>query len=436
MPPPRKDYPTRATAQATEVWPGVYRLKAPFNRDLNTWIKEGDDGRFRYHFDFDKAYGSKAWYLPKERLDSLKEQVNAFGWQVDVVPMPCLEVTPAEPKSKIHLTPWQSRGLERLLKDRNLLAQWITGAGKSRLAIEAHNAIEAAHTICKTIVIAPKAVTKTWTDEQLPKWLQPKGEEADFDRVWTLAPGRKLMLKEGRGKDSTEKLRPQPDVLVVSWDSLHKIPNQWSFDLIVFDEMHLGLHAGAARSKAAKTLRTQNPHAVALGLTATPTSTSLTDLHSQIDILCPHRWGSKGKWWRRYFEEVPAYEQYTKPGSLRPHRVDELLAQLSTVCDYVGHEDVGDALPPVSWHEVTLNSPEGQSRVGPPESLSSWRSEQQSLYKVRVSAFLDSMAADFRQSDNSGNIAIVCYHRIVASYLAEKLAPLHRNGINICHIDG
>ena len=132
-----------------------------------------------------------------------------------------------------------------------LLAQWMTGAGKSRLACEAHNAIQG-----KTLIVAPKMVMDTWETQQLTKWI---AYEEDSDQYASGPPW--WALKAGRKLD-----RPQPEIVIVSYGSLHKVPKHWKFDFLVFDELHYGIHGTSTRAKACKAISIANPAAWRLGL--------------------------------------------------------------------------------------------------------------------------------------------------------------------------
>lgn len=372
------------------VWPGVYRASG-FSRAFNAILK--DDPRGRYKFDGDRELAvCKAWYFPQERLHDILSAADAMDVPVTVASRH------GPPTAKLPmpagLMPWQERGLRRLLEQRALLAQWCTGAGKSRLALEAHNALPEGS---KTLVICPKVVMRTWEDEQIPRWA-PKAD------AWALLQGRKLD-------------RPQPGIVICSYGSMHRIPDEWKFDLLVYDELHYGIHGQSRRSKEAERLSAKNWKALRLGLTATPTSASLTDIHSQLNILCPTRWGSYSRWWRYFFiEEEVGYEDYTKPGSPKGVTLPLLTQELETICDYVSHEDVGDALPPVSWHRMALE-PRGRiQRRGTPETVRQWRAEQQALAADRAEAF-----AYEWEHDKGTPRAIVCYHRSLAQDLHSRI---------------
>jgi len=432
----------------TETWPGVYRLEAPWayaQGGLNTWIKEGDggkEGRRRYHFDAGpKLWRKKAWYIPEERLGALRAYAGGKGWPVRVIidmrthDAGVLEVLFGQALPPEHTTPltaWQREGLLRLLLDRTLLAQWITGSGKSRLALEAHHAVGG-----KTLIVAPKVVLRTWEEEQIPRWAPDVSH-------WTYVQGRKLQLKEGRGETQTTNLRPQSDITLVSWGSMHKIPEEWKFDFLVFDELHAGIHGTSNRSAKAVELSTRYPKALRLGLTATPTSASLTDLHSQLNILSPHRWGTFRRWWGYFFhEESVGFEDHVKPGELRADRLPELLAELDTVCHYVAHEDVGDALPPVDWQQLDIGH-ECATRLSPPESIQAWRQEQLRSGRTRAAAFVGALerkgwGKELHRGAN-GNLpegqpptAIVVYHRDLAN---EVVANLDAVGVECAHVSG
>lgn len=378
----------------TPVWPGVYRIGG-FNRDLNQWLK--NDPRGRYKFDGDCELGDrKAWYLPTERLSALEAWLESKGIPYSTAERGHKGFPGTKPRLPDDLTPWQSRAIERAWYEGSLLCQHITGAGKSRIACEVINSLGSEG---RTLIIAPKVVMETWETEQLPAWLRVDWGEAPG--VWSLRQGRKTD-------------RTQPGVVICSYGSLHRIPAEWKFDLIVFDEIHYGIHGQSARTRACRSLRAKNPGAIALGLTATPASSSLTNLWAQLDILCPTRWGTYKRWWSYFFEELSVgFEDHTKPGKLRADRADELLEEIADVVDYVSFGDVGDRLPPVVWDRLDIG--DGGGRVTAPENLKAWRAEQQRTASERVSAFVSAW------EQPPAPTAIIVYHRNVAAALGEAL---------------
>jgi superfamily II DNA or RNA helicase len=369
-----------------EVWPGVFRIGASYNPFLNTQIKSD----YRYHFDFNGVYGKKAWYVPQERVSDLSAWAAEQGAEVEVK---CLECDYVLEDPAPDLTPWQHEGLERLLVDNVLLAQWITGAGKSRLAIEAHKQIGG-----KTLIVCPAVVLRTWETEQFPKW-------APDCEVWAMTVGRKIPDE-------------QPEVVLCSYGSLHKFPKTWEVNFLCFDEIHAGIHGKSKRSQECVNLSVHHRGATRLGLTATPASAHLTDLWSQLNILCPHRFGTYKKWCERYFEKIPVgYEDYTRPGDVLPGALGALVESLNTVCHYVGMNDVGDCLPPVEWKSLELGDARNPG-VMPPSNTKQWSAEARAAAPVKLQEFLGAFSG--RESRGEPT-AIVCYHKNLASKLSEAL---------------
>jgi superfamily II DNA or RNA helicase len=391
--------------------PGLYRIESPFSRDLNAWVKT----EHAWAFDGGKVlHSAKAWYLPLERLEGLAKWAGNRGWGIEIthhVQTYSPDVLTNEPAD---LTPWQRAGVKQALTNGILLAQWLTGSGKSRFALEV---LKALGPEARAVIVAPKVVMRTWDQEQLPRWL---GQEEGQDPAWfTMYTGRKPLA----GK----RAQNQPRVVVCSYGSMHRLPEQWSYDLIVYDECHYGIHGDSGRSKASATLSIANPWAVKLGLSATPSSTSLTDLWGQLHMLAPHRWGSYARWWRRYFAEIPVgYEDHTKPGPLRQECVDDFVASLGAACDYVGIEDVGDYLPPVTWKKLDLGETASPNRT-PPDNIAQWRAEQISTARTRLAAFQGAIAAGDIET-TSAPTAVIVYHRALGEALAHNLGAAYVSG--------
>lgn len=403
-----------STLRLREVWPGVFKVTAPFSRELNALIKS--DRRWWAEFGpptATKPKGQfKAWHISAERLDELEGFACNNDWEFQVT-----RLAPGLlPQPDNTLTKWQQEGLERALTRRVSLSQWVTGSGKSRGALEVYRALP---TGSKVLIVCPKVVMRTWEDQQLPKWLpQPpvsEGEKPAKPSWWSLIQGRKIPDE-------------QPDITLVSYGSLHRVPKDWRFDLLIFDELHAGIHGDSKRSQHCVDLSMRHGKAIRLGLTATPTSSSLTDLWSQMNILCPHRWGTFKRWWQEYFvAESVGFEDHVKPGPLKQDKLPALLKELETICHYVGHEDVGDALPPVEWKEKRYGDP--AAGVSTPETVKQWVLEQRAIGGLKVDAFIREWGRmKWDSVQPMPPTAIVVYHRDLGERLAERLGATYVSG--------
>lgn len=126
--------------------------------------------------------------------------------------------------------------------------------------------------VSKVLVICPLRVTRTWRDE-IQKWEQLHGLR--FSVVTGTAAQRKKAL-------STDS-----DIYIINRENVPWLVNksgvQFSFDMVVIDELSSFKNHQTARHKALMKVRSQIQRIV--GLTGTPASQGLMDLFAEFKVL-------------------------------------------------------------------------------------------------------------------------------------------------------
>lgn len=337
------------TIYAQEAWPGVFRLVAPFDRSLNAFLKEG----FRW-FDYVLRVGPRAWYLPEERLNEITEWGKRHDYEVVVhylSPIRCPEPT------QLPLNFHQTMAHRRALRERALILQWPTGAGKSLVAIALSQHVH------RTLIVAPRTVVPNWVAEYA-KWC-PDIEVTD------IRPSRKLPAE-------------QPTTLVCSYGTLGKLPIAWHYDLIVYDELHNTMHSTSQRTQRAVSLSLDNPKAIRLGMTGTPVSTKLYDYWQQLHTICPHRYGTRNQWQDRFHVVTrDGYMGARQVGALREDAKEEYIETIEGVVDIIGQDEIAKLYPPVRWGKITLQN---TGKASAPKNLKAWQAEQTRNAARRVAA--------------------------------------------------
>lgn len=373
------------TLQLTEAWPGVYRAIAPYSEKLNAVLKAG----IRW-FDYHKSLGPKAWYIPKERIQPLlNEELPAAGIHCSEIVHPMRRRSRRELSD--HLLPHQRHSIEAALTERVRLLQFGVGTGKTLTALETASQVDGA-----TLIVAPRVVLPHWHAE-IAKW-----GYFEYKEIWEQRTGRKIP-------------EDQPDVVLVSYGSLHTLPPLWRYDCLIYDELHYAIHQKSKRSQALAELSMKNGRAIRLGLTATPTSAESHNIHGVMHALCPHRWGSWYQWTERFHEtDQGGYEGARRVHGLRQDKLQELSELCGTITDIVTQADLGDRLPPVTWSVTDGKAPDKKSEIkNSITSLKAWNKEQERLTKARVAAVAS--------MNLPTSTAIVCYLRKTAGVIGTTL---------------
>lgn len=376
---------------AYPVWPGVCRLSFPFNAAINAALKEG----IRW-FDYHGVLGKKAWYVPFGELSRI-----ARDTRIPVTVEPDTEIPLCVLRKD--LLPHQHNAATLAVTDNVRLLQFDTGTGKSYTAIAA-----AEHAGPRWLIAAPRIVLSNWHGE-LAKW--------GCGEAWEQRTGRKIPDE-------------QPNIVLCSYGSIHKLPKGWSYDALIYDEIHAAIHAKSKRSRALVDLSMRHPRAMRLGLTATPISAELSNLWSQLHCLCPHRWGTFKQWVEAYHDhDYQGYEGALQVRGIREDRKQAWLAAVQSVSSYTSQSDLGDKLPAVSWHVKRLGSLTGSQYKACPADLALWRKEQSALSSTRVAA-LGTVIAAIPESEP---VAVVTYLRETAERVAAQYGLTHIDGSILPH---
>jgi len=367
---------------ALETWPGVCRMNAPFDRRLHEIYKGPNNEGPRWYDAKGVAGVPRSWYVPATELPVIFAKAEALGYITRFLPAP--RRTPLRPLPD-DLLPHQAEAVLRAIDEGAILLQWDTGCGKTRAALETMAAVGG-----KAIVIAPRSVVSVWRD-QAERW------------------GHTPFVTLSKS-DPTE----QPDRLLISYGELPRVLSSgYQWDVIVYDELHYVMHSRSARTTRAAALSLSSPGAVRVGLTATPVSVRMDNIHSQLHVLCPHRYGTHYQWTQHYHHIThDGYEGARVVGPLRDDRLAEFSATLAEISSAVTQADLGDALPPTAW-EVIKVAGNGAARL--PNSLAKWRAEQTALVSRRADAIGSEV------SKIQGPVCVVTYLRATAKAAAESL---------------
>jgi SNF2 family DNA or RNA helicase len=183
------------------------------------------------------------------------------------------------------LRPYQDTAADFLFeKDRAMILAPV-GAGKTAITLTAMQDAITQGLVKRWLVLAPKRVcTDVWPVEQ-PKW----------------ATGLTLSIAVGTPAQRLKALRSKSDVVVVNYDSLQWLSEQFlDFDGIVFDELTRLKNPSGARFKALS--KVLDPFKIRWGLTGSFTSNGLEDVFGQCKIVDQNLLGrAKGAFMQQYF---------------------------------------------------------------------------------------------------------------------------------------
>lgn len=222
------------------------------------------------------------------------------------------------------LYPFQVEACRQIIQQSMVgMLNFEMGLGKTPTAIRLLNSLPHMN---RVLIVCPAIVRLNWRDE-LQKW--------GWDKDITIVDS---------GKKAEAAVRCISGALIISYELL-KYCIGWEWGGIVFDESHYIKNGKTARSKAAKKVRLKNPNAVVLALTATPITSEPKDLHHQLDVLWPGRFGTFWQFANRY-SNIESNGYGTTIKGTNPVHADELEKRLVSVACRVTKHEVAHLLPP------------------------------------------------------------------------------------------
>ena len=373
-------------------YPGVVQGCAPYNEKLHALYKHTPGAgvitgeRFP---GWGYQGGTKRWLLAKEHAKALVPYLLEAGYMVSWGPKKDRPgfIIPGDLAPET--LPHQLNALQILQRDRAHMLHWKPGTGKTLVgATLLHETVR--HRLGKGLVVVPANVVKVWAEE-CHKW---------YNLPVHIVQGTKPILK-------------QPDVTVVSYASLKKISPLWKFDAIIWDEIHYAIHSKTKRTEHCLNISDRNPDAIKLALTGTPYSTDVHNLHGQLSVLYPHRYGSWYEWVNYYHTtDRLGYDGSMQVHGVRLDRAQELSDRLAMVMDVV--KDVPGKMPEVE-RRVHWEPCEPDSYA--PRNLKGWVAHQRGKFPRKLAA-LQSGALGL---DPTQQTAYICFARSSAQIISEAI---------------
>lgn len=206
------------------------------------------------------------------------------------------------------------------------------GCGKTATAIETLRRLG----VVRPLVVCPAVMRGFW--------------EAEFKKVWPDAPQfgqilAKLSTKATKKKKAfNEEAYARPGK-IVSYNLVREVLKQSKdFDALIIDELHLLKNPKAEWSKGLAPLAGLTPLLPTYGLTGTLLPNQVIDLHNQLDIIYPKRFGN-------YYKFGFAYTNATHNGygwsfkGRNSLREDELRMRLAKISHQVTKAEIAHTLP-------------------------------------------------------------------------------------------
>lgn len=271
------------------------------------------------------------------------------------------------------LRPYQTEALARWQKRRDKRSIWAhaTGAGKTRVALEAARAIGAK----RMLIVASANARPTWVREAA-RWtpeLQPSAIR------WGRA-NKSLSKKAQAEREAAYAAAVQ----VVSFDLLRDI-DAGPRDLLIVDEAHRLKEPNSQQSQRLRAFMRLHPDMPALFLTATPIPKEVVDIWNLVDLLWPGRLGEatssgEASWWfrRRYcLSELKTWDggKATEYFGANPETLPELREKLAPLMHVVSAAEVAQYTPPLTTRVQWLDDP----RVKAPAVAKDWLQDQDVL---------------------------------------------------------
>lgn len=379
--------------------PGLLTLRFPYNPALIEHVKNVTGERYP-----GSSWNStnKVWTVAQDHLEWVVSRAQRMGFEI-------VEAKDAATHIDLHpherFTDYQIRALERLSRQRALLLQWEMGLGKTATAICAADQISG-----KCLVVAPSNVLSQW-ETQINLWSQLSKDHL----FYTVKANSKF-------DDDFERAK----FVLISYGMLQHLPPMPNLSFLVFDELHYLIHKQSNRSVACRELSLAYPHAYRLGLTATPISSQLYNIHQQLDILCPGRYGTYYQWVTFYHVvDHDGYEGALQIHGLREDRFDDLVRRMTDISDVVTKADAVDRMPPTNWSQEILCNVSTPSTAF---SLKNWKVEQQKLSSERAFNVVkfatlqqQRLQAEFKDLEQRPRTLFLTYLRKTCYELAELL---------------
>lgn len=218
---------------------------------------------------------------------------------------------------KLTLEPYQETAVDWITSRQRSALFTSVGLGKTVTVLEAFKRLMGKNKVRNMLVVAPLRVAKwTWPME-IAKW-----ENYSWMQVC----------------DLREEYVPA-HVYTINYESLHKVPRNRHFSMVVFDELTKFKNAKGRRFKAF--LPTLSKIPIRVGLTGTPAANSIADLHGQVLALDDGlRLGrSAFKFRERYFDQLD-YMGYK--WGLKSWAEEEINYKLSDIALVQSSEDFSD----------------------------------------------------------------------------------------------
>jgi len=290
------------------------KVSTPYKKEFVEWIKQYP-GR-----EWDRT--EKVWKVPLELWGEVSEGIQEFYKQE-----PDMHMHFSHPIGEIineDLYEFQRVAVHKVLQEGGTgFLNFEMGLGKTPTAIEILK-----HLNCHTVLIVCPAVVRLNWESELKKW------------GWK---GNIQILDTGKKAKSYAE-EPVPGAVIVSYELLTHL-TKCVFAATIFDESHYIKNNKAGRSKHARSIRIRNPSAACLCLSATPITSEPKDLHNQLDMLWPGRFGTFWQFVNRY-SNLTSNGYGTEIKGTNDLHISELESRISATCQRVTKHEVAHLLPP------------------------------------------------------------------------------------------
>lgn len=312
--------------------------------------------------------------------------------------------------------PYQIEGAQRLLANGRYMLNFEMGLGKTLSTIVALKKAKAQ----ETLIVCPAMVRLSWADE-LGKW-------------WKKHPEAGLV--------TMNKSIPDTPIVITSYECLSAaLRKRTKFDAIVVDEAHYVMNATANRAQAVrKVCSSPTSHgSIVAFLTATPITNEPLNLHNQLDIMHPGRFGSKGAFASVYCNTV-SNEYGQKYHGLNETHAEDLAARLQHVALRVTKHEVSHLMPPFIVTPIRIR-PRARFNVRDLTNQLS-RTDRHNAKVDRIIGLFGNEKRDHsvewaaRAANGGERVCVLTWLRSTARNIAVELERGNRTGLQILHFDG